>query len=71
MDKGAWQAAARSVAKSWTRLKRLSTHTRTPYNKHISLEGRSGLSHFYMIFLYYIEILLVRLILTSLSLQPG
>ena len=55
MDKGAWQAAARSVAKSWTRLKRLSTHARTSYS-HISLEGRSGLSHFYVIFLYYIEI---------------
>ena len=70
MDKGTWQAATYSVAKSWTQLKRLSMHTRTPY-KHISLEGRSGLSQFYMIFLSYIQILLVRLILTSLSPKPG
>ena len=26
MDRGAWQAAVHSVAQSWTRLKRLSTH---------------------------------------------
>ena len=28
MDRGAWQAVVHRVAKSWTRLKRLSTHTR-------------------------------------------
>ena len=28
MDRGAWRAAAHRVAESWTRLKRLSTHTR-------------------------------------------
>ena len=26
MDRGAWQAMVHSVTKSWTRLKRLSTH---------------------------------------------
>ena len=26
MDRGAWQAAVRVVAKSWTRLKQLGTH---------------------------------------------
>ena len=70
MDKGTWRAATCSVTKSWTRLKRLSMHTRAPY-KHISLEGRSGLGQFYMIFLYYIQILLVRLIITSLSPKPA
>ena len=29
MDSGAWQATVHGVAKNWTRLKRLSTHTRT------------------------------------------
>ena len=29
MDRGAWQATTHGVAKSWTQLKRLSTHTRT------------------------------------------
>ena len=28
MDRGAWQATAHSVAKSWTRLKRPSMHAR-------------------------------------------
>ena len=27
MDTGAWQAAGHQIAKSWTQLKRLSTHT--------------------------------------------
>ena len=27
MDRGAWWAAAHRVAKTWTRLKRFSTHT--------------------------------------------
>ena len=27
MDRGAWQATVHGVAKSWTRLKRLSMHT--------------------------------------------
>ena len=27
MDSGAWQARVHRVTKSWTRLKRLSTHT--------------------------------------------
>ena len=27
MDRGAWQAMVHSVAKSWTQLKQLSTHT--------------------------------------------
>ena len=27
MDRGAWQATVHGVAKSWTRLKRLNTHT--------------------------------------------
>ena len=27
MDRGAWWATVHGVAKSWTRLKRLSTHT--------------------------------------------
>ena len=26
MDRGTWQAAVQGVAKSWTRLKRMSTH---------------------------------------------
>ena len=29
MDRGAWRATVRGVSKSWTRLKRLSTHTHT------------------------------------------
>ena len=29
MDQGTWQAMVRRVAKSWTQLKQLSTHTRT------------------------------------------
>ena len=29
MARGAWQATVHSVAKSWTGLKRLSTHTRS------------------------------------------
>ena len=29
MDRGAWLAIAHEVAKSWTRLKRLSMHTHT------------------------------------------
>ena len=28
MDRGAWQAIVHRVAKSWTRLKQLTTHTR-------------------------------------------
>ena len=28
MDRGAWQATVHRVAKSWTRLKQLSTHAR-------------------------------------------
>ena len=32
MDRGAWQAIIHRVAKSWTQLKRLSTHT--PYTLH-------------------------------------
>ena len=30
MDRGAWQATVREVAKSWKRLQQLSTHTGIP-----------------------------------------
>ena len=32
MDRGAWKATVHRVAKSWTRLKRLSTHTKCTIN---------------------------------------
>ena len=31
MDRGAWWATVHGVAKSWTRLKRLSTHAHSVY----------------------------------------
>ena len=31
MDRGAWWATVHGVAESWTRLKQLSTHTRTKH----------------------------------------
>ena len=33
MDRGAWRAVVHGVAKSWTRLRRLSTHTQHILNK--------------------------------------
>ena len=35
MDRGAWRAAVHSVAKSWTGLKRLSTHTGMQQQAHV------------------------------------
>ena len=33
VDRGAWRATVRRVTQSWTQLKRLSTHTRNPFNE--------------------------------------
>ena len=40
MDRGAWRAAVHGVAKSWTRLKRLSTNT--PMHALIKAEDANG-----------------------------
>ena len=37
MDRGAWQATAHRVTKSWTKLKRLSLHTRSPHHNNIGI----------------------------------
>ena len=34
MERGAWQATVHRVAQSWTRLKQLSMHTRTPNTRY-------------------------------------
>ena len=39
MDRGAWRAIVHRVAKSWTRLKRLSKHAR--YNSSVSVQSLS------------------------------
>ena len=39
MDRGAWRATVYRVAKSWTRLKQLSTHTHTHTHKFILEQG--------------------------------
>ena len=36
MDRGAWWATVHGVAKSWTRLNRLSMHTHEIFNQNIS-----------------------------------
>ena len=36
MDRGTWRAIVHSVTKSWTRLKRLSTHARTHIQREVS-----------------------------------
>ena len=33
MDRGAWRATVYRIAKSWTQLKQLSTHTHTQLHK--------------------------------------
>ena len=33
VDRGAWQATVHWVAKSWTRLKQLSTHTKSLFRQ--------------------------------------
>ena len=40
MDRGAWQVTVHKVAKSWTRLKRLSTHTK--FDSLVLLAQRTG-----------------------------
>ena len=39
MDRGAWRATVRRIAKSWTRLEQLSTQTHT--HTHTDVEGSS------------------------------
>ena len=39
MDRGVWSATLHGVAKSWTRLKRLSMHTHTHLHTHTHTEG--------------------------------
>ena len=41
MDRGAWWAIVHRVAKSWTQLKQLSTHTYRGYNISISSSSLS------------------------------
>ena len=36
VDRGAWQAKVHRVAKSWTRLKQLSTHTHVVHIRHLA-----------------------------------
>ena len=38
MDRGAWQATAHGVAKSWTRLKQLNTHTK--FNENLVIRAK-------------------------------
>ena len=42
MDRGAWQATVHRVAKSWTQLKRLSTHTARVLRWFEGCEGTKG-----------------------------
>ena len=37
IDRGAWQATVHGDAKSWTKLKRLSLHTRSPHHNNIGI----------------------------------
>ena len=39
MDRGAWRVAVRGVAKSWTRLKRLSMHAHDPWRNCMRLSN--------------------------------
>jgi len=43
MDRGAWQATVHGVTKSWTCLKRLSTHTRIAFIARMLRSVKSGI----------------------------
>ena len=62
MDGGAWKAAGHGVAKSWTRLMRLSSSSSKPYDYSSILEYYSAMTNNEIMLLY---------VSSSLSFHPS